>query len=423
MKKILFAAFAASLLAASCQKTEVYQPTTTGPEMTFSTEMKKITKVVGTPSADAEGQNDNLYAQGFNIWAYAAYTDANATNVNENGIYDGMSNWYIDYTVTTDSEGSWDPRKEYYWPGQNKYLRFYAVSAATENNTLKYTVNIKADRSDPSAGTSTVEEVPDDDATDNTSENYELQVENFVVNASAPNEDLMVADFITQNQGDKSVDLTFHHTLAKVEFLFRTATSETVETKQPKVYVQQIKVKDLYNKGTLNVTPNSTTNNGNTTYITTLNFHWDKSAKTEFSKKVGGVSEETGVVAIPGTTANNSTFDWLPTDELPAAERTNNGLLLDPQVLTGENSSITKEGTSFATWLMLPQALNEKKVEIIYVINDRQFKAVFPLATDGVDEWTENSYTKYTVSLLPNLISFTASANEWTPNNNIEHQN
>ena len=67
MKKILFAAFAASLLAASCQKTEVYQPTTTGPEMTFSTEMKKITKA--DPSASAVG-DANLQAQGFNVWAY-----------------------------------------------------------------------------------------------------------------------------------------------------------------------------------------------------------------------------------------------------------------------------------------------------------------------------------------------------------------
>lgn len=435
MKKILFAAFAASLLAAGCQKTEVYQPTTTGPEMTFSTEMKKITKADPTPSAGAQGQNDNLYAQGFNIWAYAAYTDDNPTNVNKTtGIYDGMRNWYVDYIEPKNEGeggegvgvGSWDPRKEYYWPGQNKYLRFYAVSAfkKSTDNALDYSVNIKANRSDPTAGTSTVNEVTGgDEATDNTGADYELQIENFEVNATAPDEDLMVADFITQNQGDKSVDLTFHHTLAKVEFLFRTATSEKEKAKQPKVYVQQIKVAELYNKGTLNVTPKSTTFNGSTTYTTTLNLSWDKSGATVFSKKVGDVNQDLGVVAIPGTAGSDSKFDWLPTDELPTNERTNNGLLLDPEVLTGENSSISIKGTSFATWLMLPQTLTDKKVEIIYVINDRQFKAVFPLAKDGVDEWTENSYTKYTVSLLPNLISFSATANEWTPTNSIEHQN
>ena len=67
MKRILFATFAAFLLAAGCQKTEVIK-STNAPAITFSTEMRKITKA--DPKADAVG-DANLHAQGFKIWAYA----------------------------------------------------------------------------------------------------------------------------------------------------------------------------------------------------------------------------------------------------------------------------------------------------------------------------------------------------------------
>ena len=55
MKKIFFVALAATLLAASCQKTEVINPVG-GPVMSFNTGMGKITKAVGT--ADAEAANN-----------------------------------------------------------------------------------------------------------------------------------------------------------------------------------------------------------------------------------------------------------------------------------------------------------------------------------------------------------------------------
>ena len=395
MKKILFAAFAASLLAAGCQKTEVYQPANSGEKMTFSTEMKKITKA--DPSAAALG-NANLEAQGFNVWAFADYDVTNSTNVGTNGIYDGIENLHVTYDdadLTDDNPGWWNPGKEYYWPGKDKKLRFYAVSAATqgETKTLKYAVTINAHRpiANPGAETPT----------------YELTVSNFQVNPSTPNEDLMVADFITQDQSDKTVDLNFHHTLAKVEFLFKTATSEADEAKQPKVYVQQIKVSDMTVKGTLNVTPST-----EAPLTAPSSFNWSLGEETADKAVFTTASEANDI---------GGTLDYLEEDEYTTAK----GLKLTPTITAPDGTATgeTVEPASFATWLMLPQTLTDKKVEIIYVINNRQFKAIFPLSTNEVSAWAVNSYTKYTVSLLPNLISFTANTQPWTPTNEIDHVN
>ena len=91
MKKIFSIALAATLLAAGCQKTEVIglDDSKTGPAMTFSTEMKKITKVVEDATRDA-----TLHTQGFYLWAYADFTEAqmeNSTNVGNDLIYDNIN--------------------------------------------------------------------------------------------------------------------------------------------------------------------------------------------------------------------------------------------------------------------------------------------------------------------------------------------
>ena len=67
MKKILFVAFAATLLAAGCQKTEIINRV--GDRIGFSTQLDKITKSVGTADAANDGE-ENLLAQDFRVWAY-----------------------------------------------------------------------------------------------------------------------------------------------------------------------------------------------------------------------------------------------------------------------------------------------------------------------------------------------------------------
>lgn len=368
MKKILFAAFAASLLAASCQKTEVIGTTTNGPEMTFSTEMKKITKV-GTSDADAQGKDDNLQAQGFNIWAYADYDLTNATNVTADGIYDGMNGWFVDY-----QNSSWNPNKKYYWPGTGKDLRFFAVSLETKENTPGvtssrkpiYTVTVE----DPGIGQKRADD-RDDTAP-------KIKIEDFQVDNTAPNEDLMVADFVKQNQSNKKVTLNFHHTLSKVQFLFKTTADvvkdengETTSTTIADVTVKLIAVEDLESKGTLTVTDK--TMNG---VLEDEDFQWDY-----------------GKAYLP----------FGKTDDL----------------------KLTEIPTKYDTWLMIPQSISGKKIKIQYQIDDREFEAIFNLNADIQDfaQWARNQYIKYTIDISPNKIKFNATSSDWDPKTDVDMNN
>lgn len=368
MKKILFAAFAASLLAAGCQKTEVYQPNTTGLEMTFSTEMKKITKV-GTSNANATEKDDNLKAQGFNIWAYADYDLTNATNVKD-GIYDGMAGWFVDYNT------SWNPNKKYYWPGNGKDLRFFAVSLKTEEKTSGvissrkpiYEVAVEP-------GTGQIK----GDATDD--EKPKITITNFKVDHTAPNEDLMVADFVKQNQNEnRKVTLNFHHTLSKVQFLFKTTpdvvkdeNGQIISSKIANVTVKSIAVDDLESKGTLEV---------------------EREDKTMNSTLV------------------DNDFTWTPGNELKPF---------------GKTSDLGLEETSkvYDTWLMIPQSISGKKINIKYKIDDREFEAIFNLNADiqGFTSWARNQYIKYTIDISPNKIKFNANSSDWDRKTDVDMNN
>ena len=92
MKKILFVAAFATLLAAGCQKTEIINQVP-GEALTFSTHMGKLTK-----ASDAQSTGEvNLYEQDFKVWAFKAYADA--VNGDELGqVYDNMT--AIDVTST-----------------------------------------------------------------------------------------------------------------------------------------------------------------------------------------------------------------------------------------------------------------------------------------------------------------------------------
>ena len=422
MKKILFAAFAASLLAAGCQKTEVYQPANSGEKMTFSTEMKKITKAGedgttdGTGGSENQGTttpttptgpypaavgNHNLEAQGFNIWAYADYSEAKgANNVDAKGIFDGMENWYVGH-----ASGAWSANKEFYWPGKDKVLHFFAISGYQKKeaegsnlNPAKYEVTIN-----PYFTNYT--ELNQKGATGS-----EMTIK-YTIQENA-DDDLMVADFIIQDQADKvdnttgKVALNFRHTLSKVQFVLKT----TELTNAPKVYIQKLTVTNLKNAGTLTVKAksgsNSTVSEG-TPVKTEVDPKWNTSdASNNNSYKVE--SKETV------TFDSGETIDYVMNSTTREYD-SNKGDLL------------TQNPTSepLVTWLMMPQDLTEaSKIEVFYLIKNRQFKAVFPLKQDNVDKWEENKFTKYIITLSPNVITFSGSTTEWTNNTpNVEDQN
>lgn len=361
MKKIFFVALAATLLAAGCQKTEIINRL--GDAMTFSTEMGKLTKADGTPLA-SNGGEANLKAQDFRVWAYYVAEDAN-TGARAGAAYDGMVNSPVTYTKASDS---WDTDKQYYWPGKDKELKFFAVSA----DAATY-------------GTGEESKIaPSDDRT-------KLDITGFTVSNTEPNTDLMVADFVTQSQNtkpdDKSVSLNFRHALTKVEFWFKTGgTAE--KPQETKVWVQNITVTGINTVADLNVDDSH-------------NFTWsNRTTPLPFSDKY----------------VTGDTDEALPTDLVK----------IEGQVDDNSAMQLTHTAKTFATWLVIPQDVKKAaaegvtavdlQVEVLYVMGNRQFKASFPLGKEGdLDEWKENQYVKYNVTLTPNLISFVPSVSPWTP--------
>ena len=405
MKKIFFVALSATLLAAGCQKPAVINPVK-GESMSFSTSMSKITKSVGTSEAEGKGLK-NLEAQDFSVWAFAdADSDFSSSTVvdDETMIYDGMENLHIEcksaYVDAVIGNGTaaapqtpaipaeWSTGKEYYWPGTNKNLKFFAVSA--DGNWLRnsatcpvsFTWTNKAGEGIPTmtiAGFK-VEHAPVLDATDPTK-----------VTKKAADEDLMVADYVCQNQDTKKdVDLKFRHALAKVQFLFKT-----VKTAGVSVYVQKVEIKDLETTGTVTVSYDASTG--------AASFDWGE------------------LPAANSTTLKSFTDDW-ETAVVPANDPD------FPTKIEGQTPStedykamkITAEGGEndpaqvFATWLMIPQSVESKKVEITYLINERQFKSVFALDANLTDKkWDDNQYVRYTVTLAPNIIKFVPEVDGW----------
>lgn len=384
MKKILFAAFAVTLLTAGCQKTEVVK-STDGPVMTFSTEMKKITKA--DPQADAEG-DANLHAQGFNIWAYADFPLDNVTNVNTSSlIYDGMKGMQITY----DSGWKTPDNTQYYWPGTNKSLRFFAISAKD--------VNIENVNVIHGIGTGAPT----------------IEINNF--NVTDGNEDLMVADFRKQHQGqdEKTVHLNFHHTLTKVEFKFKT-NAEGDDA--PKVYVQELKVTNLNHEGKLTATSNqsfaTTASTSNKAEVLPVEFTWAPTPNTTTSFTSNGPAQD----------------DLEDEDILPTKIIDINGKEISPE--KPKAPLLKANAETYQTWLMLPHTsitdtyadrdkTKDKLIEITYIIDNRQFVAKFPLAGENasgapqIPSWDVNQYITYTINLSPNLISFEASSKDWTP--------
>ena len=357
MKKIFFVALAATLLAASCQKTEVINPVG-GDAISFAAGMNKLTKSVGTADADSTGMV-NLQAQDFRVWSYYVADDPN-TGKKENDLYDGMGNSLVEY-----ENESWSTDKQYYWPGQGKELRFFAVSADVATHE---------DAGDVEKGKVSV----NDDRT-------KLTIAGFVVNHESPNTDLMVADFIKKSQGttpeEKAVNLIFRHALSKVEFKFKTDTKLNTP-----VWVQEVSVSNVKTTSTLEV------------------------------EEVEGVTKMTW-----GTRSVDQVFydDYVNADDEVALPE---NIVTDETVTLHEAvnaMSLTDDAETFTTWMVLPQDIKkgdiDLKVDVVYVMGDRQFKASFSLGTETLDAWAENQYVTYTITLTPNLISFNPTVKPWTP--------
>lgn len=225
MKKILFVAASAVLLAAGCQKTEIINPVGE-PAMQFTAKMGKLTKADDTtPAKDASNGMENLQNQNFKVWAYTAFADP------INGIEPGMPHSEMEGILVEYKEGKWSTEKEYYWPGTGKYLNFFALSTGVESPSVSF-------------------ENKGSDLEDTLSKS--MIITDYTVDHENPIDDLMVADFVYQSQEDeKNVSLKFRHALSKVDFLFVTRQDDAENYR--KVVVEEVVVEKLNTKSTLTV--------------------------------------------------------------------------------------------------------------------------------------------------------------------------
>jgi hypothetical protein len=380
MKKILFVALGATLLAAGCQKTEIINQVNPDGKsaMTFSTGISKLTK-----SATATG-TENLQDQGFVLSVFTAYDDVpNGVKFNDN--YDELNNklwsYETDWTISTG--------KSYFWPGKGRDLVFFALSSAqnTDKDKLTYPVsNITLKKEEDVVNVSGFQiakytVVPP---------TYVKEEGDTYGNQTGADDDLMVADVVIQNQdetplgGEKGrVDLFFNHTLSKVEFVFSTK-SETA-AKYP-VTLNSIIIKDVVTKADLNVGVDLTNRIAENEYV------WG--THTE---------EDDKAYVVEADAADKAEYKVDYDLALDASEKT------------------------YSTWLVIPQDLTNKQVSITYTITDASnqnegnkpttFTSVWPLAVEGVvDAWEINNYVKYKVTLAPNIITFNPTVeNDWNP--------
>ena len=409
MKKILMLTATLALLATACQKTEIINPMENQQGLTFTTEFGKLTKA---PGANGGGM-ENLQYQDFRIWAYAAHDFDNTPENDANQIYDSIENIEVfDYEVTGATEPTigWKAQKQYFWPGANKNLYFFAVSdtdgfLGTEGTTSA-NVAIKLVRA---AGEAETVKVPS------------LTVNNYIVDPTNPNNDLMVANFIKQNQdqSEKKVNLKFNHALSKIQFRFKT--NEIPQGSDPiTVFVQKLEVGQnvtegetttlvggLQNKGALTATIKATTaGTATTAEVSTLDLNWTlQNDLAIFTDRYTDVPND-----FPTTI-----------DGVAITETTDKSAM-----------KLTTTDEDFATWLVLPQNVKGKKVKVTYLINGRQFSNEFALDAfdDGDNDantcmWDVNQFVKYTINLSPNLITFTADVAPWNPaaGTDVNHAN
>lgn len=364
MKKIFFVAIAATLLAAGCQKTEIINEV--GDTINFSSEMGKLTKA-GT------GDLTTLKAQDFSVWAYYAADDKNTSVDDTYNVYDEIDN----VRVTDGTNDKWGTVEQYYWPGVGKELIFFAVSA--DDVTIGETTYNEA--GEVATNTSKVEVNADRSA---------LTIKDFTVAPATPNVDLMVADIVQQHQGDKVVDLDFHHTLAKVEFLFKTITNED----------------------NLTVTVNSLTVGGVKT-VGTFSTVQPTQTKAEGDYTEGGSS-------TPAYSGKKTPVGFFWTDQKEPRDFSVRKTDAPASFVLDDDYEV------YSSWLVIPQSIATTTVTVNYTIGEKTFDSIFNLYTEGTNpltEWKANQYVAYRITLAPNLITFNPSVEDWDEANNVDMVN
>lgn len=366
MKKIFFMAVSAVLLAAGCQKTEIQNEVL--PKIGFDTHMGKLTKA-DAPDAGHSNRYANLNAQGFMVWGYFA-TEGDL-NYKVGDLYLGNpdgSGIKVTATNHDDLKGettTWTTNGgTYYWPGKNKELNIYAVSLNEDTENNYGDVSIENSKS-------------------------ELTI-NFEVNGSADN-DLMVAPMITQDQDDDEyVRPEFTHALAKVLVNFKKSPLAG----DSRIYIISAKTSPIANAGTLTVSNKPLGEN-----------------ETFLSKNVTWSSHGGNMVFTDEY--KDKTLYPKEIIDLPVDYGNPHAVELVYDIKENESDDNVPVPVDFASWLLIPQDINNTTLEVEYIVDDMYINQSFELCTDAVPTWGKNTQTTYNVTIAPDYITFTPVVEDW----------
>ena len=380
MKKILFLAVSAVLLAAGCQKTEIQNEAKT--PIGFSSHMGKLTKA-NEPKAEHSGLFANLFEQNFKVWGY--FATENDINYSLNELYLEGVQVKGEETATADSY-TWYTDDIYYWPGKNKELDIYAVSS-WENADQGYALTLFDDKN-PNNNI-VIDPV-----------NRTLTVNDFVVKSSADN-DLMVAPMIRQDQDDaKEVKPAFQHALTKVLVKFKRSGEYPI-------YIVSAKTSQINSKATLTVT------------------NTEPAAKSEIAPKVSTATLTWGEQSLPVEYSAECSETFVKVTDVVGHASINefNGVELKIDADKKEAIPVT-----FGSWLLLPQEKTEKNsdplanvyLDVEYIVDGNYILQRFMLKAGSVEEWKKNQQTTYNVTISPDDITFDPDVKDWAPENTQE---
>lgn len=364
MKKILFMACTAALLAIGCQKTEVQNEVLT--PIGFDANMGKLTKA---PDAANDNPYTNLYEQGFRVWGYFA-TEGDLNYAYGESYFDeegkGIHVSVLDRNATP---ATWTTGETYYWPGKGKELDIYAVSSWNEDYDLEKEGNV-------------------------TIAGDKVTIKDFVVDANADN-DLMVATKITQDQDDAVyIEPQFKHALTKVVLNFCKYGDNDV-------YVVSAKTSKITNKSTLEVFNDNIGQKGEPN-IYAPRFVWGTQEGEEEYKAENTITLKTlEANTIVGTDGNKIA------NTINAVELT-----------TGYQT--------FGSWLLLPQGKSTEQqtyaemsaenyyLDVVYIVGDQMIEQRFDLTNGGaIKVWARNQQTTYNVKISPDDIQFAPEVGDW----------
>lgn len=431
MKKILFLAGTAILLAISCQKTEVQNMSLD--QIGFNAKMGKLTKA---PNASKSDIMANLQEQGFHVWGFFA---------TENDLNYQVGEKYLDNILVTYSNSNWVTSETYYWPGKGKELDIYAISSWDEDYSLLYS----------GSGDSQACNVDIDHNAN------KVTITEFDVDEDADN-DLMVAAMIKQDQDDdKYVRPNFEHALTKVLLKFRgpVKTSDTDETE---IYVVSAETSSIPSKSTLTVTNIPNTGTTTTTYsyngedytgevVEVEGKHYRKE-DTMTSESGTTVNENaTALVVTTSTTEStgySQTFLWgaqsdnttyVAQNELAQVKLAAGDVILE----TGNKNTeiiqavkLTDEYQLFGSWLLLPQGKSTEQaayaemtkdthyLDVVYIVAGQEIKQRFDLTNGGnIKAWERNQQITYNVTISPDYINFEPDVTDWITSKEENHFN